>query len=335
MSNKVGSSTNAPAPAAPTAPSDDVNPFLTAPVPKGKGEAAESPRSEKGAKQHAAQAKEHKKLEGSLRQAEVQQDYANWFDDADQHKVNDKPLSDARYNEDAERANTKKRGRLVDYTVGPYSHEKPDRPMTVTVHGINASPEAVRPLSDRAEKAGDKVKTFMYDDNYKRLGKSSEDLAKSLEKQLKENPGRPLRIDAHSMGGRIAMKALDILEKKGALAGRQVELNLIASPINGIGAANAANWAMGPLSGIKNVSPGKDMGTSSRFQQDLNNITFGKNVKVRVFTGGKDDVVNQDSSFDAMAKRLNAERVHLPNADHDTAVDEAARWLSKHDRKVQ
>jgi pimeloyl-ACP methyl ester carboxylesterase len=332
MSHKVGNSTSAPPAATPAAQqTEDVNPFRTAPVPQRKGDDVDTARSEKGAKQHATQNKEHKKLEGSVRQAEMQQDYDNWFNDTEKHQVKDKRLDDPRFNEDAERTNTKKAGRLVKFTNGPYSHEQPGRPMTVTVHGINASPEAVRPLSARAEKAGDKVSTFMYDDNYKRLSKSSEDLANSLEKQLSANPGRPLRIDAHSMGGRIAMQALDILEKRGSLRGHQVELNLIASPINGIGAANAAAWAMGPMSGIKNVPSGKDMGTNSRFQKHLNDITFGSNVKVRIFTGGKDDVVNRDESFNAMAKQLKAERVHLPNATHDSAVDEAAVWLARHD----
>ena len=337
--SKVGNQNNAQAPVQSQA--QDVNPFYNAPVPRKKGDTdvAENPKSEKASKQHASERKEEKKLEGSLRQAEVQQDYSNWFNDADEHKVNDKPLSDPRFNEDAERANTKKGGRLVNYTIGPYSHERADRPLTVTVHGINNSPEGVKPLSDRAEKAGDKVKTFMYDDQNARLTKSSQDLANSLEKQLKANPGRPLRVDAHSMGGRIALKALDILEQKGALKGHKVELNLVASPINGLGWVDTVQGlkppVIGPLVGkmIPGDAPGMDMGTSSKFQQDLNNITFGKNVKVRVFTGGKDDVVSRDPSFDAMCKKLNAERIHFKDADHDTAVDETARWLSKHDSK--
>ncbi len=334
--DKVGSATNKPS--ATNVQTNDVNPFLTAPVPKSKQEAVENHHSAKGAKEHATQMKEHKKMEASLRQAEVQQDYSNWFNDDDQLKSNEKPISDPRYNEDAERSNTKKGGRLIDYTIGPYSHEKSDLPMTVTVHGINNSPEGVKPLSDRAEKAGDKVKTFLYDDRNARLTKTSQDLANSLEKQLKANPGRPLRIDAHSMGGRVAMKALDILERKGALKGHQVELNLVASPINGLGWVDTVQGlkppVLGPLMGkmIPGDKPGMDMGTSSKFQKDLNDITFGKNVKVRVFTGGNDDVVNRDENFEAMCKQLHAERVHFPKADHDTAVDEAAMWLSKHDR---
>jgi pimeloyl-ACP methyl ester carboxylesterase len=282
--------------------------------------------------------KEHKKMEASLRQAEVQQDYSNWFNDADQLKSNEKPISDPRFNEDAERSNTKKGGRLVDYTIGPYSHEKPNRPMTVTVHGVANSPEGVKPLSDRAEKAGDKVKTFMYDDTGARLAKSSHDLAKSLEKQLKENPDRPLRIDAHSMGGRVALAAVDELNRKGLLKGRKVELNLVASAINGDSRGTAALVAakspiLGPaLAEAPYIKSGQDMSSHSAFQDRLDDIKFPPNVKVRVFTGGEDSNVDRDEKFEAMCKQLHAERVHFPKADHDTAVDDAAKWLSKHDR---
>jgi pimeloyl-ACP methyl ester carboxylesterase len=334
--DKVGNATNKSS--ATNVQTNDVNPFLTAPVPKSKQEAVENHHSAKGAKEHATQMKEHKKMEASLRQAEVQQDYSNWFNDADQLKSNEKPISDPRFNEDAERSNTKKGGRLVDYTIGPYSHEKPNRPMTVTVHGVANSPEGVKPLSDRAEKAGDKVKTFMYDDTGARLAKSSHDLAKSLEKQLKENPDRPLRIDAHSMGGRVALAAVDELNRKGLLKGRKVELNLVASAINGDSRGTAALVAakspiLGPaLAEAPYIKSGQDMSSHSAFQDRLDDIKFPPNVKVRVFTGGEDSNVDRDEKFEAMCKQLHAERVHFPKADHDTAVDDAAKWLSKHDR---
>lgn len=337
--DKVGSATSNPPKATTNVETNDVNPFKTAPLPKSNQETVESPRSEKGAKQHATQMKEHKKMEASVRQAEVQQDYSNWFNDPDQLKSNEKPISDPRYNEDAERANTKKAGRLVDYTIGPYSHEKPNRPMTVTVHGVANSPEGVKALSDRAEKAGDKVKTFMYDDTGAPLAKSSHDLAKSLEKQLKENPDRPLRIDAHSMGGRVALAAVDELNRKGLLKGRKVELNLVASAINGDSRGTAALVAaqspiLGPALGeAPYIKSGQDMSSHSDFQGRLENIKLPPNVKVRVFTGGQDSKVDRDEKFNAMCKQLNAERVHFPKADHDSAVNEAAKWLSKDDHK--
>src|SRR5262245_37013412 len=299
-----GASSNAPK-ATTNVETNDVNPFLTAPVPKSKQEAVESPRSEKGAKQHATQMKEHKKMEGSVRQAEVQQDYSNWFNDSDQLKSNEKPISDPRYNEDAETSNTKKGGRLVDYTIGPYSHEKADRPMTVTVHGVANSPEGVKALYDRAVKTRYKVKKLMNYVTGAILAKSTHDLAKSLEKQLKENPDRTLRIDAHSMGGRVALAAVDELNRKGLLKGRKVELNLVASAINGDSRGTASLVAakspiLGPSLGeAPYIKSGQDMSSHSAFQDRLDNIKLPANVKVRVFTGGQDGNVDRDEKFDA------------------------------------
>ncbi|MCI0613392.1 alpha/beta hydrolase [bacterium] len=340
MGDKVGSSTNAPAPAAPAAPqNEEVNPFKTAPVPKGKGEAVSNPKSEKGSKQHATQMREHKKLEGSLKEAEVRKDYSSAFNDADKldpgyidrtkmyHPDAVSPyaktpsVSEARETKIVE-AN-KGKGKLVDLSPG-----KPDRPMTVTIHGINGSPNTVKSLSERAVRAGDAVKTFAYDDADRKLWKSSKDLSDNLEKWCKDNPGRPLRIDAHSMGGRVAMHALDTLEQKGLLKDRKVELNLVASPING---TKSGELAMSDP-GLFPDKPWKDMAPSGGFQKELNNIRFNDNVKVRVFTGGNDDIVNRDADFNKMCKNLKAEKHHFKEANHDSTVDEAADWLSKHNR---
>jgi Alpha/beta hydrolase of unknown function (DUF900) len=350
--DKVGSTTNKPATTAATQ-TDDVNPFKTAPVPKSKQEAVESHHSQKGAKQHATQMKEHKKMEGSFRQKEVQQDYTNWFTDADKLDPGSVPDRTKMYHPAAippyqekklPSVNETRETGIVDAKKGaghlvPLSDGKSDRPMTVTVHGFTGNPDDVRPLSNRAAKAGDAVKTFAYDDTSRRLNQSSTELANGMAKWLKENPGRPLRIDAHSMGGRVALDAVDQLSKKGLLKGRQVELNLVASAINGDSRGTAAYVTTQiPLTGqglaeLPLIKSGQDMSRHSDFQKGLDQIKLPPNVKVRVFTGGEDGKVDRDEKFEAMCKQLNAERVHFPKADHDTAVDEAARWLSKHDKK--
>ncbi|MCI0442567.1 alpha/beta hydrolase [bacterium] len=352
MGDKVSSSTNKPATSTTAAQTNDVNPFLTAPVPKSKQEAVETQHSQKGAKQHATQMKEHKKMEASVRQAEVQQDYSNWFNDADKLDPGSVPDRTKMYHPAAippyqekklPSVNETRETGIVDAKKGaghlvPLKDGKPDRPMTVTVHGIAASPDTVRPLSNRAAKAGDAVKTFAYDDTGRTLKQSSTELANEMGRWLKENPGRPLRIDAHSMGGRIALDAVDQLNKKGLLKGRQVELNLVASPINGGGALETSAFiasktpVVGGLTAIPYIKQGPEMARPSDFQKGLDQIKFPPNVKVRVFTGGEDGKVDRDEKFDAMCKQLNAERVHFPKADHDTAVDEAAKWLSKHNR---
>jgi hypothetical protein len=292
-------------------------------------------------------------MEGSVRQAEVQQDYTNWFNDAD--KLDPGPVPDRTkmyhpaaippYQEKKlPSVNETRETGIVDAKKGaghlvPLSDGKPDRPTTVTVHGFTGNPDDVRPLSNRAAKAGDAVKTFAYDDTGRRLKQSSTELANGMAKWLQENPGRPLRIDAHSMGGRIALDAVDQLNKKGLLKGRQVELNLVASAINGDARGTAAYATTQiPLTGqglaqLPLIKSGQDMSKYSEFQKGLDNIKLPSNVKVRVFTGGEDGKVDRDEKFDAMCKQLNAERVHFPKADHDTAVGEAAKWLAKHDRK--
>lgn len=216
----------------------------------------------------------------------------------------------------------------------PLSEGRPDRPMTVTVHGINASPDDVTSLSGRAIAAGDAVRTLAYDDQHTGLEATSRAFANDVGAWLRENPGRPLRIDAHSMGGRVALRGLHMLQQEGALNGRQVELNLIASPINGMSAANMAAMAnlplMGPIRNIPGVVPGVDMGSLSGFQDRLNEVRFDDNVHVRVFTAGDDSIVNPNGDFMSMVGRLEAVRVHLPNATHGNAPDHAAAWLESH-----
>ena len=227
-------------------------------------------------------------------------------------------------------AGTEKDGaRLVSLAEG-----RKDRPMTVTIHGINASPDTVRSLSSRAAAAGDAVRTLAYDDRGKGLETTSQGLASDLGQWLAENPGRTLRMDAHSMGGRVALRALDLLRRQGKLSGRKVELNLIASPINGIAGANALHVAPPIVGDIVRGALGpssSDMAPMSEFQDRLDEVRFPTNVQVRVFTGGNDGVVSADADFERLAGQLQAMRVHFPDADHDTAVGMAAAWLDRQD----
>ncbi|HSE41613.1 MAG TPA: alpha/beta hydrolase [Acidobacteriota bacterium] len=319
-------------------------------APGKKQENTSNPQSEKASKQHASQRKEQHHLESSIRKAQINNSfdknmYANeTFDDAEKlnappgTKPLDPPIAHrvdkGEPKEERLLERTKGKGTLVELSKG-----QPDRPMTVTIHGIKASPTMVDSLSKRAAKAGDAVKTFAYDDKNTSLTKSSKDLAKGLHQWMKENPGRTLRIDAHSMGGRVALGALDELmknkESRALLKDRKVELNLIASPINGLASGYGASIPGNiPLAGpfVREfgpyVKPGMDMTPTSDFQDRLDNLKLPKNVKVRAFISDKDDVVNYGDSFDKMCKQLHAKKVYLHNSDHVSAPDDAARWLA-------
>jgi hypothetical protein len=215
----------------------------------------------------------------------------------------------------------RKPGKLVTLSEGDAR-----KPLALTIHGINGNPEDVRTLIEDAKRAGETALTFCYDDQYRRLTQSAGELAEQLGAQLDENPRRPLEISAHSMGSRVALSALGQLNEQGKLT-MPVELRLIAPPLGGFGSANGA--ALMPKflgEHISGVQPG--MGTASDFQHELEALRLPANVKVTVFTGGRDDIVDPSlEGFGRIVENLRAKHVVLPEADHVGAVEAAAQWL--------
>lgn len=214
-------------------------------------------------------------------------------------------------------------GKMVDLGGDPRNG------LALTIHGINGAPQDVDPLSRHSLGGNAQTRTYAYDDNYRRLTDTAADLSGQMEGWLRDNPGRPLTLHAHSMGSRVAVAALDDLNKKGLLEGRPVEFNMVAPPLGGYASANGARMAPDFLGGvIKNLRPSKDMGTTSDFQEGLEAARLPDNVKVRVFTAGKDTVVDYDNPhFKTIVDNLRAQVIPLPEADHVNAVDGAARWL--------
>jgi pimeloyl-ACP methyl ester carboxylesterase len=213
-------------------------------------------------------------------------------------------------------------GRIVELARGA-----PGRPATLTIHGINASPADVEALTEAARSGGGAVATFAWDDRHRRLTDSARDLAGELEAFVAAHPGAPLRIDAHSMGGRVAVAALGELAARGGLEGVPVTLRLIASPLGGLESANGARHAPGFLGGlIGGLRPGIDMGTTSEFQRGLEAITLPRSVRVEVHLGGADPIASpDDAALRRVAARLGADVVVAPGRDHVGMVDHVAR----------
>lgn len=99
---------------------------------------------------------------------------------------------------------------------------------TLTIHGINAAPDDVAKLSNAALTRGERALTFAYDDNYKRLQTTADDFARHVEAVQSTLPARTrLRIDAHSMGARAIVVALDRMQRATLLTRKTIELHLI------------------------------------------------------------------------------------------------------------
>jgi len=192
-----------------------------------------------------------------------------------------------------------------------------------TVHGIMAAPDTLDSIHEQAAEKGGEVNTFAYDDKYRRLTDSSRDLAEGFSGWMRDNPGRPLNIVAHSMGSRITLGALQKLDASRQLEDRQVNLSLLAPALGGYKAANLAQAAPSFLAGIfKGAVPGKDMGTESYFQTMLESNKLPDNVRTTIFQGTDDTTVDEQSEgYRRIAGNLNAEIVMVEGAGHDTIID--------------
>lgn len=196
----------------------------------------------------------------------------------------------------------------------------------ITVHGINAGPDAVAPIHERAALRGARLLTFVYDDRRRRLVDSSEELARGISREIALYRPRILDITGHSMGGRIAVSALGELSREGKLRGQPIELCLLAPALGGFAAANMAKGVPRVFDRLfAGVAPGKDMGSRSAFQASLDEVSLPENVRTRIFVGGRDRVIDAaDPRFLGVARRLRASVVLVPGADHDTIVDRVA-----------
>ena len=218
-----------------------------------------------------------------------------------------------------------RQGRMVQLTPGQPGQSR--NVAVVTVHGINASPDHVAPLAHQAAQNGQEVHTFAYDDQFRRLRNSSADMAHELGTWMDRNPGQPLQIRAHSMGGRVALGALAQLQQEGRLQGRPVNLDLIAPPLGGYHSADWARLDFADALGdsIPGMRPGKDMGTNSDFQLRLENLRLPENVTTRILLGDGDTVVDPNlPGFRRIAQNLRAQTIVVPGADHDSIVGRAA-----------
>jgi pimeloyl-ACP methyl ester carboxylesterase len=208
-------------------------------------------------------------------------------------------------------------GTFVDVQTGAA-----DKPTTIFVHGIPGAASSLSGVIQRAIDAGGTVKAFAYDNKFRSLEDSSRDLASSIETWMDDNPGRPLRVAAHSAGGRLALGALAILERDGRLTG-DVELNLIASPIAGVKSAIFSLLAPGFLPWIR---PSRGIASVSRFQGVIDRLELPSNVKVNIFVGDKDDVFKHSTKkYTDLVEKLHATLKVFANATHMSILDEVAR----------
>ncbi|MCK5535344.1 hypothetical protein KAJ27_17305 [bacterium] len=194
----------------------------------------------------------------------------------------------------------------------------------ICIHGLINSPDRVTKLDDWAKNQGYTSYTFCYDDCYRSLWDNADDLAREIERYISVNPGRKIIINTHSLGGRIALGALNYLMQRRVLSKTKFDVNLMAPPIDGFVSANISKIFPGK---IKMSKPLKDLGSKSKYQKMLAKLKLPSNVRLVIYSGGKDKIVPADRKFFKMVRTLNAISRYFPSDDHHTLVPTVAKIL--------
>jgi len=197
---------------------------------------------------------------------------------------------------------------------------------TLTIHGMNAAPDDVAALSRAAQLRGERVLTVAYDDNFRRLQDTANDFAQHIaELNVITTPNARLRIDAHSMGARAAVVAVDRLRRAGRLPRRALELQLIAPLLSGVPVAGSA-WLLrlflpfGLSQLVKNAEPARDLGPHSDFQRELESARFPAHVRVEIPRAQQDKFVRNDTTLQKLAKRWRAHVSLLAGTTHRSVL---------------
>lgn len=201
---------------------------------------------------------------------------------------------------------------------------------TLTIHGINAAPNDVALLSNAALARGERTLTIAYDDNFRRLQNTADDFARHVEAvQSMLKPQTRLRIDAHSMGARAVVVALDRMQRAGRLTKSSVDLHLIAPLLRGVRAANQT-WMMplllpfGLSTLVKNAEPARDLAQSSEFQRELEAALFPARVRVAITLAEHDRFASKDATCIKLAERWRASVIVLPGTTHLSILSAAS-----------
>jgi hypothetical protein len=142
-------------------------------------------------------------------------------------------------------------------------------------------------------------------------------------------PETRLRIDAHSMGARAIVVALDRMQRAGRLTRNVVDLHLIAPLLSGLRVANFSGLTplllpFGLSTLVKNAEPARDLARNSAFQRELEAARFPAQVRVGITLAQHDKFAKKDATCLMLAQRWRARVVVVPNTTHLSVIGAAA-----------
>jgi hypothetical protein len=212
-------------------------------------------------------------------------------------------------------------GKLIRLTKG-----EAGKGAHVSIHGLGSNPADMAPITNPHIDAGKATATFAYNDMHCSSVETSAVLASELKAFIADNAGQDITIETHSLGGRMAVRALDQLNQAGELGQQQVQLNMIAPPLAGFGALNL----MMPLpSSVAKLIPGgaptQDMASFSAAQSHLNQVKLPTTVQTKIFYGSEDKLIDYTTSgAEQIANNLNADVYYFAGQGHYDMISTVA-----------
>ena len=193
----------------------------------------------------------------------------------------------------------------------------------LTIHGLGASPKAVKPLNDKAASEGKDTSTFVYKDIRgcdHRM--NSEALAEGISEWASQHPNETLTIETHSQGGRIGLGAFRKLINDNEMPENKIEYTMVSPPLGGFSLANLVLTAPGPLARlIPGAAPTRDMASWSGASRQVRNQKLPSNVETKIVYGSADRMVNYNKGgHQKVAKNLDAEVFYIADGTHTTTV---------------
>lgn len=201
-------------------------------------------------------------------------------------------------------------GQILQLSQGTQGHH-------LSIHGLGASPETLQPQIEQARAQGMSTDTFLYKDLECNQPETTLGLARALKDWFTSEPG-PMRIDAHSLGGRILIDALAYLAKREEIPDRPIEIRLAAPPLAGFEAAGLArNLPDGLAHWIPGARPSTSLASDSASQQRLRAADLPDNIDVSIYYGARDSIIDYEKpDHRRVEENLGARVYYLEEAGH-------------------
>lgn len=147
------------------------------------------------------------------------------------------------------------------------------------IHGFMRTPSSMQPMAQTFEESGYLVTNWGYSSRTKTISEHTADLLSSVSDAAAKNPGTPIHLVTHSLGGIIALSLHNHPDCPAEV--KQGKIVMLAPPMKGSAFARCLN-KVGPIRTILGKHTGKELLSATSFEH-LG--SFPRNKQILVISG--------------------------------------------------